>query len=328
METPKNAQRTRATDDATQKTSADNESDASPQPDCFCRACDKSTAAGRTPQTRKNRMQEHAEPAKPFLDTYGENVDVAEIAARIDRVFRLCGDGSSAWVYPKAGRGDWLILGCNRYSCPTCGPKKKRRLVRRIQTARPNKFITLTLPHDRPPATTETDLKTGLRKLTARIRRRQKFEYVRMIEECDDGQPHLHLLARTNYIAWQDLLADWQRSTDDRGQRIDIRQAHHRSTGYIAKYIQKSRSQDGEFSRQRMSATKNFWPQEPRTPKETEFWKVLPIKIDTTTKLKEIIETRWLERQRLGLYSFAEREPGEELPEELMHLLDEDPKSE
>lgn len=133
-----------------------------------------------------------------------------------------------------------------------------------------------------------------------------------MLEHCEDGYPHFHLLARSNFIPQERLKELWEKLTG--AYIVDIRKAHGRSTGYIAKYIQKARNSNGSWSRQRMSVSKRFWRKEDRSSTHIGFTHSRMHPIGTAEERPGCT----FERLRPGYYHPRERQPGDEQPWELM----------
>lgn len=205
-----------------------------------------------------------------------------------------------------------LSIGCRRWDCTQCAALRKAHLVRRIVAARPNRFITLTCRHDGTPEQRLHEIKRGLTRLTAELRKQHEFEYARMLEQCQDGFPHFHLLARSPFIPQPELKKLWARFTT--ATIVDIRKAYGASASYVAKYITKARDKDGNFGRQRLSVTRKFWPTN-----------------ETLNELGAFVHhdehpTAWAQRNQYAItlitrgptrWLITEREPGDELPEEL-----------
>lgn len=261
-----------------------------------------------------------------FLDPTGEigslpSVDVHPDSPAIDRACRLCPHSSPTWAYRWEDGFQYLLLRpCNKYSCEVCGPRKRFQLVARIREAAPNRFITLTVGRERTASEQQAIITKSLPKFAKRIREAvHEFEYLRMIEECDDGYPHIHLLARSPYVHWQTILDEWRTLTGS--QRIDVRKAHGKSAGYIAKYINKARNKSLEWSRQRMSVTKNFWPKRDRTPREPEWHEYDRIGADLIPFLKAIADKRAIVRDRLRVYWLDDRNEGDDIPIEIEELI-------
>ena len=118
-------------------------------------------------------------------------------------VFKLCELASAARAYHLETREPALFcIGCRRWSCPICGPAKRRQLVQQIKDAAPTKFITLTCRHEVSPEHQGRKIAKALPRLMTELREAGiTITYLRMLETCKDGYPHFHLLARSPFIA-------------------------------------------------------------------------------------------------------------------------------
>ena len=192
-----------------------------------------------------------------------------------------------------------------------CSQQRKRQLVARIVRSSPDKFITLTCRHERSPDEQWDTIRKALPKLAKRIRRRQEFEYVRMLERCADSFPHFHLLARTAYIEHAQLKRDWSELTD--ATIVDIRKAHGRSPGYVAKYIGKARDETGSWKRQHLSVSQRFWQDRHQENQLIGFNR----RPESPWWYAEQHDEWAFERTRWATYWMHEREPGDDLPLEL-----------
>lgn len=206
-----------------------------------------------------------------------------------------------------------IAQGCRRWTCPVCGPRRKWQFVLRIVAAKPNRFITLTCTRDEPPSEKLATMVKQLPRLITYLRKTHgTIDYLRMLETCKDGYPHFHLLARSNFIPHADLKSAWLRLT--RASVVDIRKAHGRSVGYVAKYIAKARNAEGSWSRQRVSVSRDFWRD---VAGESD---LLIVGHERTHPQERAEATPSLvyTRQRVGLYGVEKREPGEDNPIELV----------
>jgi len=136
-------------------------------------------------------------------------------------------------------------LRCRKWSCPKCGPRQKKKLIRRFVAGSPDSLLTLTTN----PAMYDSKLSAFLdatRKvnlLFKRLRRaypRRSIQYALVWEVTKKGWPHAHILLRAPFIPkalisqiWHELTGAWF---------IDIRavQGAAHVAGYVAKYITKS----------------------------------------------------------------------------------------
>lgn len=206
-----------------------------------------------------------------------------------------------------------LGTGCRKWTCSVCGPSKKYHLVNRIITAKPNRFLTLTALHQNEPHVQERLLTKSLPRLVTELRKRHgEVEYLRMTEQCADGYPHIHLLLRSDFLPQPEIRSIWARLTG--ATIVDIRKAHGRSRGYIAKYLQKARDQQQVWSRQRMTVSRNFWV--PKTH-SSDLIGFDHSKQHPTTWASKLRPELTLRRIAKSHYLVDDREPGDELPEEL-----------
>ncbi len=156
---------------------------------------------------------------------------------------------------------------CNRWSCPGCGPLRTRQLCRRLATATPNRFITLTCgsPGNRTPREVWDDTRRQVPELIRRIRRELgPTEYARVLEVHQSGYPHFHLLVRGPFIE-QDTLSRWWCELTD-AYIVDIRRVrpHDNVASYIGKYLTKQL--EVPFTNRRCTWSRGFFP--PPPPRE------------------------------------------------------------
>lgn len=233
--------------------------------------------------------------------------------AGIETSRALCPYASTIECYTLDDREPRMIgQGCRKWTCPICGPRRHWQFVQRIRTASPNRFITLTCDRTRDPATQLKRMRTALPRLATALRTSVgTFEYLRMLEQCKDGYPHFHLLARSAFVPQSHLRTLWQKLTG--ATIVDIRKAHGRSTSYIAKYLGKARDKHGDWSRQRVSVSKHFWPEVLGEQTHIAFThsRMHP------TQTAENRPTTTFERLRPAYYCPHAREPGDANPEEL-----------
>lgn len=243
---------------------------------------------------------------KPSLESNGPVSEAPKIS--------LCPYSRAMHAYHLETRDPVFVArACRRKGCEVCERCKQAALVQRIVRAAPSKFITLTCRHENGPAYQARLMGKQLSQWTAGIRKSGKpLEYVRILEECADGYPHYHLLARMPYVPQAELAQRWESKTG--AKVLDVRVAHGRSTRYVSKYITKSFSGSGFTNRQKLSATRGFWRDEAW---ETDVIGHREIPDDPWTAAENLSETNSLVRLRRGVYWLWEREPGDELPEEL-----------
>lgn len=154
-----------------------------------------------------------------------------------------CRRGSIILVDPKTCEAKTIPIFCKSWICPHCSKLKQRRLEQRIRSAHPNKFITLTV--EQTPGLTRHDAETTIRehwsKFIAAVRKfKPEFEYLKVIEWTKKGWPHVHVVARSDYLP-QSLLATLWRKHVLPGF-VDIRKIHDGSAmpREITKYVTKT----------------------------------------------------------------------------------------
>jgi hypothetical protein len=204
--------------------------------------------------------------------------------------------------------------GCRRWDCAICGACKRWQLVKQITDAAPTKFITLTCRHEGEPRDQLNAIKTALPKLITRIRKSQACEYVRITEDCVDGYPHFHVLARTGFIRQDELSNAWKRLTN--ANIVDIRKAHGKSTRYVAKYVGKHLTHHD--ARQRYAVSRKFFIPKPKHPTDMINWEHLHEHFLEATE--RITARNTLVTEAHGKWWIVEREPGDELPQEISAL--------
>lgn len=207
-----------------------------------------------------------------------------------------------------------FALGCRKWSCAICGPRKRAILVRRITRAAPTKFITLTCRHETTPLAQLTTLRKALPKLINTIRKTiGDIEYLRALEYCRDGYPHYHLLARTKYIEQKTLSRLWEQLTNARV--VDIRKAHGRSTSYVAKYLSKATATHDTWTRQQFAVSRNFWQDDDTT---TQWLNWETKRIPVYEAAASVCEVHSLERVAIGCYKIVDQdEDNRGVPHEL-----------
>lgn len=213
-----------------------------------------------------------------------------------------------------------FAVGCRSWACPACGPAKKRQLVQRIVKAKPSAFVTLSCRHEGTPQHQHAKIARALPRVIATLRKTLglDIEYFRMLEECKDGYPHFHLLARTAYIPQKTLSEEWEKQTG--ASVVDIRKAHGKSTKYVAKYISKARDKTGSWTRQRCSVTRRFWAKDDDTEQEWIDWQWMKMSIYEAAQ--GITQHHSLEELRKGTWWLRERTAGDEIPEAITTLHD------
>jgi hypothetical protein len=136
----------------------------------------------------------------------------------------------------------FLRVGCGRWTCPLCGPRKVVRFRRRIEARRWQRMVTLTQPAD-VGAPTREHVRLQARawaRLRHDLRRRYGLsDYVWVREQAPSTRRlHLHLLIRSGYVPQRQLSRLAARAGF--GAVCDIRRVRGRGgPAYVAKYLAK-----------------------------------------------------------------------------------------
>lgn len=179
-------------------------------------------------------------------------------------------------------------------------------------------MVTLTCRHEESPSAQLQRMRKAFQYFVTDMRKVVgEFEYVRVLEQCVDGYPHFHLLARCSYVPQPRLKALWVKHTG--AEIVDVRKAHGRSVAYVAKYIGKAFGTNtmGLTVGQRIGASHKFYGQQATGGDDYiafDHHRMHPHHFVP----ENYGETLALQRIRWGLYHVVEREPGDDLPEELL----------
>lgn len=160
---------------------------------------------------------------------------------------------------------------CNRWSCSTCGPRKARRLRKRLERTRPSRLVTLTLRPD-PSLTPKEHLALANRAwsiLWRRLRRKhgpKAVGYAKIVELTRAGTPHLHIIVSCPFIEQRWLSAAWRELTGS--YIVDVRKVSRRRgiAGYLTAYLTKALEVPPGM--RKWSAARSYVPAEPAPPLE------------------------------------------------------------
>lgn len=146
----------------------------------------------------------------------------------------MSSDGSTVKLIP---------LFCHKWNCPRCRKQKAHRWRQIACAGKPTKFITLTLRSSDVKTIKQQakKLKAGFTELVRRIRRYQgSFEYLLIFELTRIGTPHVHILARSDYIPQGWLSNQWNNISG--AFKVDVRAIKRTRdvANYITKYMGKN----------------------------------------------------------------------------------------
>jgi len=145
-------------------------------------------------------------------------------------------------------------LYCRSWNCEICRPKRKSQLLALASSGNPNRFLTLTVNPaigDSPEQRLKL-LSHAWKVIVKRLRRQHgsaAINYLAVVEQTKQGEPHLHMLLRTPFIS-QAWLSDAMRDLID-APIVDIRLIRNQRevVRYVAKYITKAPTQFGSAKR-------------------------------------------------------------------------------
>lgn len=166
------------------------------------------------------------------------------------------------------GRTVWMGLPCNQWSCKPCSRRKISSLAHRVDGAKPNRLLTLTVDpslHADPRSAfdaTRRQVSELIRNLRAKF---GEVEYLRVTELTAKGWPHYHLLVRSDYIPHSVVKRLWNQLTG--AIIVDLRQVKNKFQcyTYLVKYLSKMHKL--EWTTRHVSYSKAFFP-EPLPKKE------------------------------------------------------------
>lgn len=169
-----------------------------------------------------------------FLDSYKHNRN------------NFCGKWSVVGQVDDNGRKYRHIvrLGCKRWTCPVCGPKKAKRLRHAIiQAATRNemkRFLTLTLdPRHCTAEESVSYIKDCWSKFRVYLNRlnKESIDFIWILERQKSGYAHLHILV-DRFIPFLWIQESWQAVGG--GKFVNIKKVDiHRVSAYLSKYLTK-----------------------------------------------------------------------------------------
>lgn len=177
-----------------------------------------------------------------------------------------------------------VTLRCRAWSCEYCAPWRCGRLIGLAKSGKPNSFITLTV---NPSSGVDQEARAralvdAWRVVVRRAKRRYGYKsipYLCVFEATKAGEPHLHILARCQWID-QEWLSNQMKTLID-APIVDIRRingARH-VAHYVSKYVGKGPGQFGTCKR--YWHTRDYPLDRPEKPPLDRSWNSLWVIIDT-----------------------------------------------
>lgn len=162
--------------------------------------------------------------------------------------------GSQTIATRKSGQAHVYSLRCKRWTCPTCAPRRRKRLIAEALEGQPNRFVTLTVnPHwYGSPEERGRRLVEAWRDYVREFRRlnpTKELHYLAVIELTKLGEPHIHLICRSSRIPQAELSA-WMAKRMG-APVVDVRlvRGAREVAKYVSKYISKRPIKLGSLKR-------------------------------------------------------------------------------
>lgn len=154
----------------------------------------------------------------------------------------ICGEAHI--VNRTFAEGEASMLYCKRWSCPTCRPKNRWRVILNADAGRATAMLTLTIDPARydTPDDAARDMVRGWRLFRRRLAKDKGIEnlpFCVVFEQHKSGWPHMHLLIRSKFIAWGYIKRVWQETVGASHVHIRAIRGGRSASHYISKYIGK-----------------------------------------------------------------------------------------
>ncbi len=176
-------------------------------------------------------------------------------------ILKTCHHAQTLEAYSEVLRATvWIPLPCKQWSCRFCCEDKIRRLSRRVESAKPNRLLTLTVDPSlwKDPRDAFDGTRRQVSELIKALRLKWgSIEYLRVTELTKGGWPHYHMLVRSGYLPQPVVKAAWQQLTG--AQIVDLRRVKNRFQTYIylVKYLTKMHKID--WTERHVSYSRKFF---------------------------------------------------------------------
>ena len=142
------------------------------------------------------------------------------------------------------GHCRYVKLGCKKWTCPYCGPRKANRLrhaiIEKAMDKNMSRFLTLTLdPSTCRPEDSIPYIRGCWNKFRTYLKRKHgsSISFIAILELQKSGHAHLHILV-DRYIKQSWISAEWQAVGG--GKIVYIKHVDiHRVAAYLGKYLTK-----------------------------------------------------------------------------------------
>lgn len=157
----------------------------------------------------------------------------------------FCGQFTGGRINLDTGEVRAGAIWCKSWECEHCAPLRKKQLQAQACSGEPNRFITITSkyrPDEMTPDEAAQQLVHAWRMVVQRGKRDKIFkniQYIAVFELTKEGWPHLHILARCEWLA-QDWLSKRMQEYAN-SPIVDVRKvkSKKRAAWYVAKYTAK-----------------------------------------------------------------------------------------
>lgn len=154
------------------------------------------------------------------------------------------------WVVSR-DTGEVRAVGCGRWLCVSCGPRRRRRYAARLYSRRWDRLITFTQPPLKGEATRENlrDQARAWRRVWQWARRRGMTDYAWVRElGARTGRLHLHVIVKSPFLPHRQLKRACVRNGF--GSVVDVRKIRSKeAVRYVAKYLSKGTSAYPRYTR-------------------------------------------------------------------------------
>ena len=204
-----------------------------------------------------------------------------------------------------------LTLPCKTWSCRVCSVQKIKVLSLAVQSAKPNRLLTLTIDPSLHISPAEA-WKATRKKVPLLVRKlRLRFgavEYLRVTEVTKKGWPHYHLLVRSGYLPHTVVKNIWLEMTG--AKIVDLRQVTKSFSAYkyLVKYLSKLHKL--EWTERHVSLSRGFAPKSVYAPEVSlELAEKCFVNEHPSSVLSRCYAGHWAKRLTANVYLITPEEP-------------------
>lgn len=166
----------------------------------------------------------------------------------------LCSEAIAVNANATAGKA--VTIYCRSWSCEICNPRRLAELKRLGKAGNPTSFITLTCnpAYSKNPAVRALDLSIAwkeIRKRACKLYGYTSIPFLAVFEATKNGEPHLHILARCEWISQRWLSEQMKDLINAPIVYITRVKSKKHVSSYVAKYVGKGPT--------KYDYTKRYW---------------------------------------------------------------------